>query len=188
MIRFINKLIFKKFLGWRIEGFIPEDKKIIAIVAPHTSWNDFFVGIFTRSILKMENRVKFLGKEELFKIPLFGYILRKIGGFPVVRNKETNSVDSVVEIFNKKKNFFLALAPEGTRKKVDKLKTGFYYIALKAKVPILLVGFDFKKKLVHFGEKLYPSGDIEKDMKIIITYFKKFQGKIPVNGLNHFKV
>jgi len=188
MIRFINKLIFKKILGWRIEGFIPEDKKIIAIVAPHTSWNDLFVGIFTRSILKMENRVKFLGKEELFKIPLFGYILRKIGGFPVARNKETNSVDSVVEIFNKKKNFFLALAPEGTRKKVDKLKTGFYYIALKAKVPILLVGFDFKKKLVHFGEKLYPSGDIEKDMKIIITYFKKFQGKIPVNGLNHFKV
>ena len=87
----------------------------------------------------MENKVKFLGKEELFKIPFFGYILKKIGGFPVVRNKQTNSVDSVVEIFNKKKNFFLALAPEGTRKKVDKLKTGFYYIALKAKVPILLV-------------------------------------------------
>ena len=82
----------------------------------------------------------------------------------------------------------MALAPEGTRKKVDKLKTGFYYIALKAKVPILLVGFDFKKRLVHFGEKLYPSGDIEKDMKTIITYFKKFQGKIPVNGLNHLKV
>ena len=102
MIRFINKLIFKKILGWRIEGFIPEDKKIIAIVAPHTSWHDLFVGIFTRSVLKMENKVKFLGKEELFKIPFFGYILRKIGGFPVVRNKQTNSVDSVVEIFNKK--------------------------------------------------------------------------------------
>jgi 1-acyl-sn-glycerol-3-phosphate acyltransferase len=111
MIRFINKLIFKKILGWRIEGFIPEDKKIIAIVAPHTSWHDLFIGIFTRSVLKMENKVKFLGKEELFKIPFFGYILRKIGGFPVIRNKQTNSVDSVVEIFNKKKNFFFGFGP-----------------------------------------------------------------------------
>ena len=107
---------------------------------------------------------------------------------PVVRNKKNNSVDSVVEIFKKEKSFFLTLAPEGTRKKVDKLRTGFYYIALKAKVPILLVGFDFKRRLVHFGEKMYPSGDINKDMKKIISYFKEFQGKIPVNGLNQFKI
>ena len=147
-----------------------------------------FVGIFTRSVLKMEDRIKFLGKAELFKIPIFGYLLKKLGGYPVVRNKKKNSVDSVVEIFKKEKSFFLTLAPEGTRKKVDKLRTGFYYIALKAKVPILLVGFDFKRRLVHFGEKIYPSGDINKDMKKIISYFREFQGKIPVNGLNQFKI
>jgi|TARA_B110000263_G_scaffold110740_1_gene96808 1-acyl-sn-glycerol-3-phosphate acyltransferase len=188
MIRVINKFIFQNLLGWKIEGVIPDDKKLIAIVAPHTSWHDLFVGIFTRSVLKMEDRIKFLGKAELFKIPIFGYVLKKLGGYPVVRNKKKNSVDSVVEIFKKEKSFFLTLAPEGTRKKVDKLRTGFYYIALKAKVPILLVGFDFKRRLVHFGEKIYPSGDINKDMKKIISYFREFQGKIPVNGLNQFKI
>ena len=91
MIRFLSKLIFINLLGWKITGNVPEDKKIIAIVAPHTSWHDFFVGIFTRSILKMEKRIKFLGKDELFKIPVIGSILLKLGGYPVVRNKRMNS-------------------------------------------------------------------------------------------------
>ena len=81
----------------------------------------------------MENRIKFLGKYELFKNPLIGWVLRKLGGYPVVRNKQVNSVDSVVKIFNDNENFFLTLAPEGTRAKVNSLKTGFYYIALKKK-------------------------------------------------------
>ena len=103
---------------------------------------------------------KFLGKEELFKIPLIGWLLRQLGGYPVVRNKQLNSVDSVVKIFEKNENFFLTLAPEGTRAKVNKLKTGFYYIALKAKIPILLVGFCFKKRIVHFGKKFNPSNPL----------------------------
>jgi len=186
MIRLLSRFIFIKLLGWKITGIVPEDKKIIAIVAPHTSWHDLFVGIFTRSVLKMENRIKFLGKYELFKIPVIGWALTKLGGYPVVRNKRTNSVDSVVKIFDKKKSFFLTLAPEGTRAKVQKLKTGFYYIAIKAKVPILLVGFCFKRRVVHFGEKFNPSGDINVDMNKIISFFKNYQGKIPSRGLNHF--
>ena len=83
MIRIINKFIFQNLLGWKIEGVIPDDKKIIAIVAPHTSWHDLFVGIFTRSVLKMEDRIKFLGKAELFKIPIFGYVLKKLGVYSV---------------------------------------------------------------------------------------------------------
>ena len=121
-----------------------------------------------------------------FKIPVIGWALTKLGGYPVVRNKRTNSVDSVVKIFEKKKSFFLTLAPEGTRAKVQKLKTGFYYIAIKAKVPILLVGFCFKRRVVHFGEKFNPSGDINVDMNKIISFFKNYQGKIPSRGLNHF--
>ena len=88
MIRFINKLIFTKIFGWRITGNVPDDNKIIAIVAPHTSAFDLFVGIFTRSVLHMEDRIKFLGKAELFKIPVFGYILKRLGGYPVIRNKQ----------------------------------------------------------------------------------------------------
>ena len=87
MIRFLSKFIFIKLLGWKITGIVPDDKKIIAIVAPHTSWHDLFVGIFTRSILKMEDRIKFLGKYELFKIPVIGWALTKLGGYPVVRNR-----------------------------------------------------------------------------------------------------
>ena len=185
MIRFINKLIFIKILGWRITGNIPGDNKIIAIVAPHTSALDFFVGIFTRSVLHMEDRIKFLGKAELFKIPVFGYILKKLGGYPVLRNKQKNSVDSVVNIFKQNNKFFLALAPEGTREKVNKLKTGFYYIALKAKVPVVLVGFDFRRKIVDFGEKFYPSGNIDVDMKKILIYFAQFTGRFPEKDLNH---
>jgi len=147
MIRLISKFFFINLWGWRITGKVPDDKKIVAIVAPHTSWHDLFVGIFTRSILKME--------------------------------------DSVVKIFEKNENFFLTLAPEGTRAKVDKLKTGFYYIALKAKVPILLVGFCFKKRIVHFGEKFIPSGNIDKDMEKILNFFRSYYGKVPSKGLNH---
>ena len=185
MIRFINKLIFTKIFGWRITGNVPDDNKIIAIVAPHTSAFDLFVGIFTRSVLHMEDRIKFLGKAELFKIPVFGYILKKLGGYPVIRNKQNNSVDSVVNIFKENNKFFLALAPEGTRDKVNKLKTGFYYIALKAKVPIVLVVFDFKRRIVDFGEKFYPSGNIDVDMKKILIYFAQFYGRFPEKGLNH---
>ena len=144
-----------------------------------------FVGIFTRSVLHMEDRIKFLGKAELFKIPVFGYILKKLGGYPVIRNKQNNSVDSVVNIFKENNKFFLALAPEGTREKVNKLKTGFYYIALKAKVPIVLVGFDFRRRIVDFGEKFYPSGNIDVDMKKILIYFGQFYGRFPEKGLNH---
>lgn len=185
MIRNLNKFIFFSILGWKITGKVPDDDKLVAIVAPHTSWHDFFVGVFTRSVLKMENRIKFLGKEELFKNPLMNWFLRKIGGYPVKRNKRVNSVDNVVKIFDENKNFFLTLAPEGTRAKVEKLKTGFYYIALKAKVPILLVGFCFKRRVVHFGEKFYPSGNIENDMKKILLFFSNYQGKIPSKGINH---
>ena len=185
MIRSLNKFIFLNLLGWEVTGVVPDDKKIVAIVAPHTSWHDFFVGVFTRSVLKMENRIKFLGKYELFKNPLIGWFLRKLGGYPVVRNKQVNSVDSVVNIFNDNENFFLTLAPEGTRAKVNSLKTGFYYIALKAKVPILMVGFCFKRRIVHLGKKFYPTGNIDKDMKKIIHFFSNYQGKVPNKGLNH---
>ena len=76
MIRSLNKFIFLNLLGWEVTGVVPEDKKIVAIVAPHTSWHDFFVGVFTRSVLKMENRIKLLGKYELFKNPSIGWVLR----------------------------------------------------------------------------------------------------------------
>ena len=94
-------------------------------------------------------------------------------------------MDSVVKIFNDNKKFFLALAPEGTRGKVNKLKTGFYYIALKAKIPILMIGLDFKKKLILISKLFYVSGNVDKDMDSFIDFYRPITGKIPENGLSH---
>ena len=185
MISLINKFIFLKILRWKITGDVPSDKKLIFAVGPHTSAYDFFVGLFFRSHLKMENQIKFIGKEELFQIPLFGFFLRSIGGIPVIRNKKNNSVDYLVNVINNKKEIYLSLFPEGTRSKVNKLKTGFYFIALNSKIPIQPIGLDFEKRIVDFGKKFDPSGDIDKDMKHITTYFSKFIGMFPENGLNH---
>ena len=99
--------------------------------------------------------------------------------------KKNNLVDSIVDIYNSKEEFFVTIAPEGTRKKVDKLKTGFYYIALKAKIPILMIGLDFKKKLILISKLFYVSGNVDKDMDSFIDFYRPITGKIPENGLSH---
>ena len=107
------------------------------------------------------------------------------GGYPVDRSKKNNLVDSIVDIYNSKDEFFVTIAPEGTRKKVNKLKTGFYYIALKAKIPILMIGLDFKKKLILISKLFYVSGNVDKDMDSFIDFYRPITGKIPENGLSH---
>ena len=185
MISTINKIIFYKILGWRFKGTIPKNKKIIAIVAPHTSAYDFIIAIIGRSALNMGKRIKFLGKAELFSNHIFRFIFRSFGGFPVERSKRNNMVDDIVDIYNSKNEFFVAIAPEGTRKKVNKLKTGFYYIALKANIPILMIGLDFKKKMILMSKLFYVSGNLENDMESILNFFRPLDGKIPQNGLKH---
>lgn len=169
-------------MGWKMVGaFDLTIPKYIIIVAPHTSSWDFYIGIMARTILHIEN-AKFLGKSQLFKWP-YGFIFRAMGGHPVDRSKHNNLVDAVVAIFNSKKKFAVALAPEGTRKKVERLKTGFYHIAVLAQIPICKVGFDFSKKQVIIDEPFYPEGDIEKDMPKIMSFYKNIKGKNPELGL-----
>jgi len=183
MFRLLYKFFFYKVFKWTTVGYFPPElKKFICIVAPHTSNWDFFVGLAARSILKLHH-VKYLGKSQLFRWP-YGIIFRKTGGYPVYRDKHNNLVDQVVDIFNSKDEFAIALAPEGTRKKVNQLKTGFYHIAVKAGIPIMIVGFDYARKLVVIREPFYPSGDIEKDMPIIMDFFKGIKGKRPEYGVS----
>ena len=156
-------------MGWRINGTIDSSiKKCVFMVMPHTSNFDFFLGVFTRGILDME--MSFVGKKELFKFP-FNYYFKYMGGEPIDRTGGKNSVEGVVEIFKRKEIFRLAIAPEGTRKNVKKIKTGFYYIALNANVPIIPVAFDYANKQVAIGEPFYPSNDYEKDIKVLNAYF-----------------
>ncbi len=167
-------------MGWKIIGTInPQIKKCVFMVMPHTSWHDFYLGLFTRGIIGLE--MNFVGKKELFRFP-FGWYFRWMGGTALDRSGGLNKVDGIAEIFKYKSVFRMGISPEGTRKKVDELKTGFYYIALKASVPIIPVAFDFGKKQVKMSEPFYPTGDFQKDMKAVMPHFAGVQGKIPENG------
>ena len=180
MKKLIYKFIFLRLMGWKIVGEIDKKlEKCVFIVIPHTSWFDFFVGIFTRGIIEVE--LNWLGKKELFGFPL-GWYFRYMGGAPLDRKGGLNMVDSIAQVFESRKIFRLGLSPEGTRKKVTELKTGFYYIAEKANVPIIPVAFNYGKKEVSFGSPFYTTGDIVSDLKILLPHFKDVVGKIPENS------
>ena len=151
------------------------------IVAPHTSSKDFYIGVAARSICHLEY-VKILGKVELFRFPQ-GFFIRAIGAYPVDRSKNNNLVDNVVGIFDGKDHFAIALAPEGTRKKVKKFRSGFYHIARKAGIPVVMVGFDFKRKIIDICEPFYPTNNTEEDMKFIWNYFTGITGANPELGI-----
>jgi 1-acyl-sn-glycerol-3-phosphate acyltransferase len=173
----IYQFIFFRLMGWKIEGGIDKKlKKCILMVVPHTSWHDFYLGIFTRGIIGLE--MNFIGKKELFRFP-FGFYFRWMGGEPLDRSGNQNKVETIATIFERKKEFRLAIAPEGTRKKVLELKSGFYYIALRAEIPIIPVAFNFGKKAVQIGRVINPTGDYEKDLPLLLEHFKGVYGKIP---------
>jgi 1-acyl-sn-glycerol-3-phosphate acyltransferase len=179
LLRPFYLLCFKIF-GWKANGRLPDLKKYICLVAPHTSNWDFIVGVAARSILRV-HKAKFLGKSQLFKKP-YGWIFRGIGGIPVYRDKSHDMVDQVTAVIKNSDEFILAIAPEGTRKKVAKLKTGFWYIAKTASIPIVPVGFDYKKKEVIVGPLLYPT-DLDKDMSTLMAFYHGIHGKNPELGL-----
>jgi 1-acyl-sn-glycerol-3-phosphate acyltransferase len=179
----IYQFIFFNLMGWKITGTLnPNIKKCILAVMPHTSNFDFFIGLLTRGIVDL--KMNFVGKKELFTFP-FGYYFRAIGGAPLDRTGGKNNVDATVDVFNNNEVFRMGIAPEGTRKKVDKLKSGFYYIALKAKVPIIPVAFDYGKKEVKFGEPIYPIGNYEDDMKKFLKNFEGVKGKFVERQYQH---
>lgn len=171
----IAKFIFFKMMGWKIKGsFDPNIKKAVIIVVPHTSWHDFYVGVFTRRILGTQ--INFIGKAELFRWPL-GRYFRWMGGVPLDRTPGQNKVEAIANIFKEKDEFRLALAPEGTRKKVLEWKTGYYYIALAANVPIICVAFDYALKTVVIDKPFYPTGEIEEDTEMLRSFYKGVVGK-----------
>ena len=173
----IARFILFTLLGWKIENTFPTTpKKYVVIAAPHTSWVDFPIAILTRMSLGV--MVHFIGKGSLFKPP-FGFFFRKLGGTPVDRSQSNNLVDAVVQIFNRKEEFRLGLSPEGTRKKVEKWKTGFYYIAKGANVPIVMATLDFGNKRVKISDPYYITDNKEKDFEVFYDFFKNIKGKNP---------
>jgi len=111
--------------------------------------------------------------------PLTGWLFKALGGAPVVRKTNEKQVDAIARLFQEKEEFRMAIAPEGTRKKVESWKTGFYYIAKKAKVPILMFTLDFKNKENKFSEPFYPTDDVEADFKFMRKFYEGVVGKVP---------
>ena len=176
MLKYFAKAVLK-LLGFKIEGQYPyEHKKLIFAVIPHTSNWDFPLGILVKWALKA--RINFIAKSSLFKWP-FGWFFRILGGTPVERKSNENQVEAIARVFSEKEEFRLALAPEGTRKKVEEWRTGFYYLAKTAKVPIIMFTLDFINKQNHFSEPFYPSDNKEADFNFIKSFYKGVKGKIP---------
>ena len=182
MKKVFYKWIFFRLMNWKIIGqFDPEIKKSVLMVMPHTSWHDFYIGLLTRGIIGLE--MHFVAKRELFRMP-FGWYFRYMGGSPLDRTGGRNKVDSIASIFHDRDVFRMAIAPEGTRKKVREIKTGFYFIALKAGVPIIPVAFDYGTRAVSIGNPFYPSGNLKADLPVLLEHFSGVTGKIRGNEFN----
>jgi len=164
-------------MGWRLEGDYPGHllKKII-IVAPHTSMLDFPIGIMVKFWLDI--RVTFYAKEELFN-GLVGWILRSLGGRPVDRSKNKNMVAQAVADFNANETYGMLITPEGTRKKVAKFKSGFYYIALNANVPLVPVAFDFERKVIKIFDTWIVRGEGLPEIEAIRQLYVGIKGRVP---------
>ena len=164
---------YLRLAGWRIEGTFPADPKYVLIVAPHTSNWDFPLGVAV--VFAVELRVSWLGKHTIFRTP-FKAFLRWLGGIPVNRSARHGVVGECVRAFAAAPALVLALAPEGTRKGVSNWKSGFYLIALKAGVPILPVGFDYREHVVRLMPLFQPSGNLEQDLPLIQARFSDVHG------------
>lgn len=165
-----------RVLGWRIVGELPDHPKFVIAVAPHTSNWDFAIAFL--SYLALELRSSWLGKHTIFRFP-FGPILRYFGGIPVIRGVATETVDRAITAFDSHTGFVLALAPEGTRRRVRSWRTGFHRIALGAGVPVVVASLDFAKRQVGLGPTFHMSGDFAVDLRRLVERFADVTPKHP---------
>ena len=180
MIRFILWLIFT-LNGWDIKGELPPGvKKCVMLASPHTSNYDLVYALV--GLKKLKVKVRFTIKKEWLKFP-WGMFMKPLGAIGIDRGPKTadrkSMVDAMAELFNEREELTILVTPEGTRKKVTKWKSGFYYVALKAKVPIAMGYLDYKNKIAGIGPTLYPSGDFEKDLRTIQEFYTTIPSKYP---------
>lgn len=163
-------------LGWRVEGAMPSDPKVVLVVAPHTSNWDFPIMLLLAVALGI--KATWMGKHTLFRPPL-GWLMRALGGLPIDRTASHNMVDQAVAALRASDRLVLALLPEGTRKRVPYWKSGFYHIANGAQVPLVLGFADYRRKVGGIGPVFMLSGDAEADMATIHAFYTGITGKRP---------
>ena len=167
---------FLTITGWKFKGDIPRSDRIILVAGPHTSNWDFLLAL--AFIFGLNLNVFWIGKHTLFKNG-FSKIMRKLGGIPVDRASPELLMNEVSHIVKRQQGVIIAISPEGTRKKVERLKSGFLRIAKTTNSQILLAGIDFESKLIHLGKLFKPSGNTESDLLNVHNYFRQFKGKRP---------
>jgi 1-acyl-sn-glycerol-3-phosphate acyltransferase len=163
-------------LRFRVEGDVPDLPKFVIAVAPHTSNWDFVVG--AAAMFALDLRLAFIGKHTLFRGPL-GAVMRWMGGIPVDRASPHGVVQQSVDAFSRMDRRILAIAPEGTRKRVPQFKTGFLHIARAARVPVVLAALDYGSRCVRLGPTMVPGEDVEADRKVVEAHFAPIRGKRP---------
>lgn len=169
-------LFFLRILGWKKAGRLPEEKKFVIIVAPHTSNWDVFYGVILAFAFRLAPH--FIAKKELFRRP-FSPLMKWLGGIPVDRGSANRTVAQMIDTFHENNKFVLAVAPEGTRHKTTGWKSGFYHIAAGAYVPIQLAFLDYSTKTGGAGPLIYPGGDLHQDMQTIGAFYRTVKGKYP---------
>lgn len=179
MFSYICQVLTFKIFKFKVKGNFPINKKLIVLVFPHTSNWDFIIAIGVRTFLCEE--INFVIKKEYYNF-LTTNFFNSLGGRPIDRSGNMNSVEKISEMFKNNEIFRIAIAPEGTRKLVDNWKTGFYQIALKANCKILPVAFDWKKREVKIFEVFTLTNNFANDLKFLKSLFKGVKGKIPENS------
>ena len=176
LMRWLALLIFK-ISGWRTRGKTPDIPRYVIIAAPHTSNWDFIYTLCLAFIYRLNPVI--MMKKAWFRWPL-GSLFRWLGAMPVDRSKTNSVVAQSIAKFGRYKNLVLVVSPAGTRERVLYWKTGFYYIAHGADVPIVLGYLDYKHKVGGFGPMIQPTGDIEADMAVIRNFYQHISGKYPL--------
>lgn len=175
IIPMISKFIFF-CIGWKATGKLSGVRKCVMIAAPHTTNWDYFYTLLVSFILRI--KISAMGKKSLTEGP-FGGIMKWLGIIPIDRSKSNNIVESTIQQFNENDDLVIVVPPSGTRGKVAYWKTGFYYIALGAGVPIALGFIDYGNKTGGIGPVIYPTGDIDADMIEIRKFYSTITGKYP---------
>lgn len=163
-------------IGWRVEGEIPDEPKMLGIGAPHTSNWDMLLGMMAMHALRL--RIAWMAKHTAFRWP-FVRLLHWLGGVPVDRRAPQGTVGSMVETFRRRDKLILVILPEGTRRPVQRWKTGFYYIAAGADVPIVLIKLDYGRKILRFGPTVRPTGNVAADIRAWQAEYWDVRGKFP---------
>ena len=165
-----------KVAGWRIEGALPGLDKFVVIGAHHTSNWDFMAFLAAKFVLRLNAR--WFAKHTLFRRP-FGNLLRRWGGIPIQRHIKQNTVEQAVQAFHDSRELILIISPEGTRKKVERWKMGFYHIARGAGVPVVLAALDYANRRIVIGEPFWPTGDEAADLQRMLAFYRPFVPKKP---------